>query len=380
MTSLLSSPTPSRSRWLRIPIMLGVVLSAVIALWAGLVRIGWTWPDASPRLLLAHGPLMVCGALMTLIGLERAIALSSRWIEWPFVVPMLGAAGAMGLIVGWPAALSALCFTFGSAALVAVCVLMVRLQPATFTRALVVGAALLLVGNGLWLAGWPIFRIAPWWIGFLVLTIASERLELGRVQHLPSPVMRAFAAAALAVCAGIVLSAAAPDVGIRLMGAGLLVLAIWLLRYDVARRTVHTPGLTGFIGACLLSGHVWLAVTGGLMIAFGAVASGPRYDAQLHALLVGFVFSMIFGHAPIIVPAVLGVAIAPLQRLYAPLLLLHASLGIRIVGDVLGAWEVRRWGGLLNVAAVLAYFGLMIYAAAAARNARRNETRSVVQA
>jgi hypothetical protein len=56
------------------------------------------------------------------------------------------------------------------------------------------------------------------------------------------------------------------------------------------------------------------------------------YDAALHALLLGFVFAMVFGHAPIIFPAVLRVAVPYHPVFYVPLLLLHASLALRLAG------------------------------------------------
>jgi len=41
----------------------------------------------------------------------------------------------------------------------------------------------------------------------------------------------------------------------------------------------------------------------------GVLVDTAGYDAFLHAVLLGFVFAMIFGHAPIIFPAVLGIRI-----------------------------------------------------------------------
>ena len=68
----------------------------------------------------------------------------------------------------------------------------------------------------------------------------------------------------------------------------------------------------------------------------------------MHALALGFVFSMVFGHAPIIVPAVLRVAVPYSPAFYAPLALLHLSLLVRIAGDATGAFDWTRAGGLLN--------------------------------
>ena len=102
--------------------------------------------------------------------------------------------------------------------------------------------------------------------------------------------------------------------------------------------------------------YVWLGVGGALMWRFGSVLAGPYYDAMLHTVFVGFVFAMIFAHAPIILPAILGRTTSPYRpALYVPLLLLHASLLLRVVGDLGGWWPGRQWGGLLNVLAVLLF-------------------------
>jgi hypothetical protein len=71
---------------------------------------------------------------------------------------------------------------------------------------------------------------------------------------------------------------------------------------------------------------------------------------------------MIFGHALIILPAVMGIVVAPLKLFYAPLMLLHASLVIRIAGDMYGLFDLRRWGGMLNAVALLAFVAVMVYA------------------
>ena len=74
----------------------------------------------------------------------------------------------------------------------------------------------------------------------------------------------------------------------RLTGSGLLALSVWLLHDDIARRTVWQGGLTRFIALSLLSGYVWLGMSGLLAMVYGGVPAGPRYDAILHALFLGF--------------------------------------------------------------------------------------------
>lgn len=134
-------------------------------------------------------------------------------------------------------------------------------------------------------------------------------------------------------------------------------LALWLLRHDVARYTLHKTGLARFIAACLLSGYVWLAAGGLLGLIFGGIAAGPRYDAILHAVFLGFVFSMIFGHAPIVLPSVLGIPLTYHPSFYVPLAMLHLSLALRVVGDLVSWWDGRQWGGLLNAVVLLLFLG-----------------------
>jgi hypothetical protein len=208
-----------------------------------------------------------------------------------------------------------------------------------------------LVGNLLWQsAGW----CRSWSCGGRpILTIAGERLELGRIQRLPPLAGRIFAGIITLLLAGLLISVLWQDSGVRLFSLGMLLLAAWLFRYDIARRTVRKTGLAQYIAACLLAGYVWLAFAGLLGLIYGATFAGPRYDAFLHAIFLGFVFSMIFGHAPVIFPAIIGRQYRFHPMLYANLALLHASLLLRVIGDLARVPPLRMWGGLLNGIALL---------------------------
>jgi hypothetical protein len=329
--------------------MLLGLLALLTALWGGLVRLGWAWPLPWPTLHVAHGPLMVCGFLGTLIGVERAVALGSRW---PYAAPLCTAVGVVALLAGVPAPPF---MALGSLGLVVVLVVIGHRQPALATAIMALGALLWLVGNGCWFAGWPLWRVVPWWGGFLVLTIAGERLELSRLLRLSLRHRLAFLLAVGVFLAGLLVALVSLASGVRLAGVGMLALAGWLLRYDIARRTVRQRGLTRFIAVCLLSGYVWLGVGGVLHWWFGGVPAGPQYDAMLHAVFVGFVFGMIFGHAPTIFPAVLGGTLLYHATFYLPLGLLHLSLLLRLTGDLGGWWPGRQWGGLLNAVAIVLF-------------------------
>ena len=334
----------------RFPLMALGLLALLTALWGGLVRLGWAWPLPWPTLFIAHGPLMVCGFLGTLIGVERAVALGTGW---SYAAPLLTATGTLALLAGLPAPPL---MTLGSLGLVAIFVVIVQRQYALATVTMALGAFLWLVGNSCWLLGWPVAQVVPWWSGFLVLTIAGERLELSRLLRLSVLHHVLFLLAVSAFLAGLLFLTIGWTSGGPLSGVGMVALAWWLLQYDIARRTVWQTGVTRFIAVCLLSGYVWLGVSGVLTWCFASVLAGPYYDAMLHTVFVGFVFAMIFGHAPIILPAILGRTTSPYQpALYVPLLLLHASLLLRVVGDLIGWWPGRQWGGLLNALAVLLF-------------------------
>ena len=138
-------------------------------------------------------------------------------------------------------------------------------------------------------------------------------MELSRVRRLTSASERLLIAVVIIYLIGVILTVFDLSTGVRLLGIGAVLTAGWLLRYDIAGRTIRHQGLPRYIAACLLLGYVWLGFGGLLAIWHGAIYAGSDYAATLHAFLLGFVFSMIFGHAPIIIPALTG-----LQLKYTP--------------------------------------------------------------
>lgn len=331
---------------LRLPLLFLGVFSLVAGVLAGLARLGWVVPPTFAQLALLHGPLMVSGFLGTVIGLERAVALGRRWA---YAGPLLTGLGGIGILAGHPQA-GALLISIGSAVLVAGSILVTLRQRELFTVTMALGAASWLTGNLLWLSGMAVPAVVALWINFLVLTIAGERLELSRFLP-PSPRARQVFALILVALLG---SGLLGESGALLQGAGLLGLALWLLRQDIARRTVKESGLTRFIAVCLLAGYAWLAVGSITLLTAGGLTP-PVYDAVLHAILIGFVFSMVFGHAPVIFPSVVRVRMPYHWTFYLPLLALQVSLLVRLAGDGLDLPALRGLGGLLNAAALVLF-------------------------
>ncbi|HRA00548.1 MAG TPA: hypothetical protein PLJ62_10140 [Thermoflexales bacterium] len=342
---------------MRLALVIGLLVTLTLAIWAGLLRMGWALPALSSDMVMGHGSLMIAGVAGTLIALERAVALQRRWV---FLAPALSAAGAILLMLGAPAFLSAILFLMGSAVYVAASALMVKLVPDRYVQVMGLGAVCLLIGNALRLVNLPVPVSVAWWMTFLILTVAGERLELGRLAKLPHVADALFWVPIGLLGLGCVLSLFAHDAGARALGAGELVLAAWLLRFDIARKTIRRDGTPRFSAISLMTGYVWLGVSGILQMAGGGALSGLLYDAQLHALFVGFLFSMIFGHAPIIAPTLAGVWVSNVRRLYVPLGLLHFSLVLRVMGDLLPDGLLRQWGGMLNAVALLLFLVLFV--------------------
>jgi hypothetical protein len=244
--------------------------------------------------------------------------------------------------------------------------LIARIQPAIFTFVLLAGALSWGIGTARWLAGDAIPSMVGWWIAFLVLTIAGERLEMSRLlpSRRGSQLLFAIAIALVVVGASLGL---VNETGVRIYGFGLIACMIWLLRHDIARRNIRMTAAPRYFAACMLAGYAWLGVAGALMVAIPEAAAAFRYDMMLHAVLIGFVLSMVFGHALIILPAVTRLRIGYSRLLYVPLAMLHGSLAMRMIGD-LGEWDSsRQWSGIATVLSIAAFAAALTWGATAQR-------------
>ncbi len=338
---------------LRLPLLALGFVALVAGVAAGLARFGWRMPDAAAALAALHGPLLLCGFFGTVIALERAVAIGSLWA---YGAPLLAGIGGVALGMG-SVTVAQWCIVAGSTILLVATLDIQRRQPALFTRVLAVAAACWWGGAMWWLAGGPLFAVAAWWLAFLVLTIAAERLELSRFLPPSRSAAVVFVSIVAVLLAG--LFAVEHAAGRMAIGTSFVALSCWLLKQDIARRTVRNRGLTRYIAVCLLTGYAWLAIGGVLVIGLDALLPGsPARDAALHAIALGFVFSMVFGHAPIIVPAVLRVTLAYRPAFYLPLILLHGSLLLRVAGDAT-AFGIARVGALGNAIALLAFIATM---------------------
>jgi hypothetical protein len=302
-------------RW-RIAFLAAAFVSLAGGVAGGLARLSPL--EVAPTAIALHGALMVSAFLGSVIGLERAAALERLWV---YAAPLASSLGGAALLAGFVGPGLAL-LVLGAALLLAANLVVLKRHASLETTTLAAGAAAWLAGNASLFHG---LDASAWWIAFFALTIGAERLELSRYLKRGAAARGSFAA--------LVLGLLVTPLRERALGVVLVALALWLFRFDLARITVRHSGLPRYVALCLLAGYFWLAVGGAL------AATGASRDGALHAVFVGFVFSMVFGHAPIILPAVLRAAFAYHPVLYAPLALLHASLALRVAGVVTpGAW------------------------------------------
>ena len=111
------------------------------------------------------------------------------------------------------------------------------------------------------------------------------------------------------------------------------------------------------MAVCLLGGYVWLGIAGA---AWAGMALGlPTRDIALHALGLGFIASMVMGHAPVILPAVARIKLQFGAWFYVPLALLHASLLLRLAGGYANP-GLRSAGAALNAIALLLFAATVI--------------------
>ncbi len=325
-------------------------LNLLAGISGGLARLGLPMPTAP---LALHGSIMVCAFFGTVIALERAVALQ----RLPGLLAPL-AAGTGGLLA-WGAqspAAAQIAWTLAAAVLVALYIHAGRSRAWSLHLTVeMAGAACWLAGTLIWAAGDPVAGVAGW-VAFLVLTIAGERRELMQMIRLPAVARALFVVAVAMLLLAVALSPVAADLAASLFWLACMLLALWLLRWDLAPRKWQAAGWPGHTAQCLTVGYLWL-LAGALLGLYGVFSPGPLAATGLHAVLLGFVFAMVFGHAPIILPALLRLRPAYSGWARVPLWLLAASLLSRIHG---GATGDVLWLAVAGAGHALALIGFAV--------------------
>lgn len=327
-----------------LPLVLG---SLLLAIWSGWLRMGWQLPVnvAAGQ----HGALMVGSFLATLIFLERAVTFQNKWV---LLLPAINGLSLLLFALAQPAA-GQLCLVAGASGFMIMCAWFVWRHGDLYYYVFLAGAFALLGANLIVYKTHFYPNAINWYMAFLLFTIVAERLELSRFLNITAPMRNTL----LAVLGAVLLSLFLPFhlYGNVVFAAALAAVAGWLLRYDMAWKSLRIPGQHRYSARLLITGYIWLLPTA-LMLLWPA-ANPFVYDAALHSFFIGFVFSMIFSHAPIILPAVLRLPVQLFRPfLYVLFVLLQLTLLVRIAGDLWQLPALRRWGGLLNGVVILSFF------------------------
>lgn len=354
--------TPLSRTSIRLLFLIPGAIALLSGLDAALLLLGLWSPVTTERLPLVHGPLLVFGFVGTVITLERAVAVRRLW---GFGSPVFYGVGGILLLTPLPIQVGQVFFALGGVVLLFIYLAIWRRQRMLSSAIQSLGAFLAVASALLWIGGYEADALVPGMAGFMVLTIAGERVELARLVTLSKTTERA----AFAVCAGqavgVLMAMLWPRVGYPIFGLSLIGVVAWLAVFDAAPRLAKLPGLPRYIALCLLAGYGWLVVAGLIWTVAGPVTNGPWYDGAVHSVFLGFTIAMIMAHAPVILPAVLRRPL-PYHPLFAiPVILLNASLVLRIlIGDLYSIPSMVKLGGVINVIALLLFVIFTVVAVA----------------
>jgi hypothetical protein len=346
----------------RIPFVMLALICLLIGVTAGLGRLGWT--SLSFPAMVHHGGIMIGGFLGTLITLEKIIPLKKKWL---YLFPVLSALSVFFFLLSLPRV--GFILLVGASSGLSLVFLLYCLKERAVVYLLMLGGSISwTIGNILLLFN-QLYPIAlTWWMGFTLFIISAERLEL--MKFLPVTKNQKYVFIIFLIAFPIGALTSFHGHGGIVAGSSLICCAIWLLKFDLIGITLHKTGLTKFVANALLAGYVSLLITGVFLINFNTQAFA--YDVTIHSFFLGFVFSMIFAHGPIILPGVIGSSAKAFHPiLYTWLVLLHASWLIRAVGGVMGVLDCRMASGIISVVAMLGYFATLITLLARAINRQK---------
>jgi hypothetical protein len=328
-----------------------VFLSLVLGISGGWIRLGEvSIPIAEAGIY--HGLIMTGGFLGTLISIERAMVMEKKtWL----IIPLLTGSSMFAFLLGY-SDLGLFLLMAGSLGLSLIMHLQTLKHPKFHTALLYGGAVSWFIGNFL---AWQTGLIAggsTWWIGFLLFTIVGERLELSQFLPVPSWSRNALKSLLALFTLGLIIPFHSR--GNEIMGISALLISAWMLVFDMAKVASKKSGQFRYIGIGLRIGYVWLGIHG--LILLGMESHALYYDLMLHTFFLGFTFSMIWAHAPIIFPTIFGLRETPFHPiLWVSWAGFQVTLAGRIGMSLMGQFELRKIFGVANGYLILIQFILM---------------------
>lgn len=328
-----------------------IILSLLAGIWSGWIRIGFDFPVST--FSGNHGAMMVGGFIGTLICLERALGFNKKIA---LIIPAISSLSIIFFLIQLQS-IAFMVLLIGSIGLVIMYYTLLRKFNEIHVIVMMIGSLCWFIGNAILVKTNFYPSAVMWWIAFVFFTITGERLELSR--YLQVSVLQKYILVCLMMIYVIGILIPFHDSGGYVIGFSLISSGIWLFTYDMAKKSLKREGQHYFSGIVLLFGYGWLIICG-LFMAYGAYG-GLLYDAAIHSFFLGFVFSMIFAHAPIILPGVLRLSINPFNKsLYIWFIFLQLSLLLRITDVFIGLTMLKLIAGIINGIAILGFFINMI--------------------
>jgi len=322
-----------------------------------------------PEWLPPHGHLILGGFLALLIMWERMIALNIPFLFW---IPYAYALSAALLhtqnrfvqfvhilsITGWVLHrfLAARIYHHWQ-------------KPALESGGLIVLSAAMWAPGGL--AAGPVAALAGF--SFALGSILAERLELG-LKFKKRLALRASECLILWYCLLLIaLWFSVP--GISMLGVTLLLLLVITAASDLnLKSSFHLNGpseLHRFLGVGLKTAYLWLGLSAMAMIFWSHLPPASNKDIVIHLMGLGFVFSMMLAHAPLIMPAALRL-LPPERPQWIWFLVFQSATLIRIAGDISiiqpDALLFWSWSGLIS--GMIHLFSFVGYVVATFRSIR----------
>ncbi|MGB9853011.1 MAG: hypothetical protein ACPLPX_09150 [Candidatus Kapaibacteriota bacterium] len=189
---------------------------------------------------------------------------------------------------------------------------------------------------------------------FLIFYILSERFELAKIVGASKKSFRHFLANEIIVVILVVFSLFDTTLALRFAGFVTFLLTLWFVQNDLARKTVKSREPAKYSAIAMLSGYLWLAIGNLLFI----ISPSTFWSEAVHSITLGFVFSMVFAHAPIIFPNVGRFKFFFSKWLYIPLIILHLSVILRVSSYFLPTLKPHTL--YLNFFAIIFFFSVFI--------------------
>lgn len=332
-----------------------------LGIWRIAVTRGFNLPPI-PESWPPHGEIMLGGFLASLIMFERMIALPINGLIW---VPYVYATSALMLHSGNPFA------RYIHFAALAGWLLHRWFAYRKFHRwekPLIESVAFVTLTSALMYPGGFVARpeVALQGLAFPIAVIAVERLEMSFLIKKTGSRLVLIGLIGWCLLWNALSWRGIPNLSV--MGFITLLLVASIAFYDATLRVAQKQidGIHKFLRSALMLSYVWLFLAGLTMTASSQISSAIFKDVLFHLIGLGFIFTMILGHAPLILSATLG-ELSSKRIPLIPFILFQLGTLLRILGDFalmksVPFWQWTGWiSGLIHMISFFGYIATLLF-------------------